>query len=682
MKDFFKNYLYDKQILVTKREDEAPSYASAVYAIARKFAIAITSGEKYADIDIMKYIAERETVFVADPFYVGFPESVKKLSREEYVLDQLIHYITTYGLGDFRTPGHSIFESDIKRGLFGEHVDPRLFIILTEEEAELELKKIAESLATSTRPLSISQFDYLAEYITEYGELEIEIKSKNTSIRLASRFLDTDYLKDLKLSDLPALVSVVQFNANGRDNIRKLSLPNKARVFVSKFIDMMTESGRVDIRACYEKKQIIAGILHHIHYKPKCEAAIEFVNAMRGKGNQSAWSDFEAKMAEGDIIGAVDSLKKSKGSSAILRNLNYIVSRCKSDEEIEAVVNSIETKNVPLLIQLLLSYGSYKTAKSNRTFKFSRNQRLIKHLETDKEKSERKSDLSRDTVYALSKFIKKKLGSVLSGRLGKVFIDPDMKKIALPIAESTSMGGAGTLPRGSRIPIDAMNKKLRAFVYWSEVNDVDLSATAFGGMGRHIADFYWSTMYGHNNNGIVFSGDQTSGAEGGSEYFDVEINEFKKYYPDARYLVFAATVYSGIFFDAFPCRAGYMIRDIEDSGEVFEPKTVKSSFDISAESTNCYLFALDLKESEFIWLNIVDKSERIVACTDDFSYLLTYFKASKLINMYDFFSMLSTSLVKDPKNADVIVSDKAEHQLEGYEIIRSTDTEKIMGFIG
>ena len=118
-------------------------------------------------------------------------------------------------------------------------------------------------------------------------------------------------------------------------------------------------SGRCDIRTCFEKKKAWNGLLHHIHYKATTPEAQSFVDAMRGRENNSVFSDFERAMTDKNIKEAVDALKSGKGSAAVLRNMNYILSRCKAVEDMEYVVNCIDTRNVIVLIQLLMEYADY-----------------------------------------------------------------------------------------------------------------------------------------------------------------------------------------------------------------------------------------------------------------------------------------------------------------------------------
>ena len=188
-------------------------------------------------------------------------------------------------------------------------------------------------------------------------------------------------------------------------------------------------------------------------------------------------------------------------------------------------------------------------------------------------------------------------------------------------------------------------------------------------------------MFDRTGDGIVYSGDQTSGYDGGSEYFDVDPVLFRKRYPSVRYLVFCDNVFSGVPFSSCICRAGYMIRDRIDSGEVFEPKTVQSSFAANGQSTFCYLFALDLDANDFIWLNISRKSQARIAGTTDFAFLLDDFRTTDVMNVYEFFKLMATELVDDPIDADVVVTDGAAALKEGAELIRSWDTERMIALL-
>ena len=194
-------------------------------------------------------------------------------------------------------------------------------------------------------------------------------------------------------------------------------------------------------------------------------------------------------------------------------------------------------------------------------------------------------------------------------------------------------------------------------------------------------EFSWRTMSRHKSGAITYSGDETSGYLGGSEYFDINLPEFKALYSEYRYLIFCDNVYSGTNFSKCFCKAGYMLRDWEDSGQVYEPKTVKSAYRINCESTFAYLFGIDLLTNEFIWLNIAKDSKSRVAGDTTLSFLTEYFCLTEIMNMYDFFSMMAEKIVEDPMKADVVVTDCEIECADEIEIIREYDFEKIRALI-
>ena len=249
--------------------------------------------------------------------------------------------------------------------------------------------------------------------------------------------------------------------------------------------------------------------------------------------------------------------------------------------------------------------------------------------------------------------------------------------MALPLQEDASQGGFGVLTKGSRLPIDR-DKKVRAFTYWERVNDIDLAAFGLTIDGEQ-EEFSWRTMAGRTPDAIIYSGDETSGFEGGSEYFDVDLDLLEEKYPNIRYIVFTDNVYSGTPFDRCFCKAGYMIRDRMDSGEVFEPKTVESSFLVTCKSTFAYLFGIDVSKREFVWMNIARQGNTRVAGVQSMEFLMEYFGITSIINMYTFFEMLASETTENPDEAEVIVSDTIPE--DGRTIIRSYDFEKIMALM-
>ncbi len=678
MKDLFKEYLFEKHILVNDLTSENEDSFYALFAFAQKLGIEITKGKELSHIAIVEFAADMLGEYVPEAFYRGYPETVKKLTEEQRALDQLFHYFITYGMGNFSEAGHSLFEEDFNRIAFREGYVKKKFEIVTENEAEKSIKEITLDLLKSSRPLSSKQYELVKEAILTYEYSDLEIGSLDTTVKLIYDLKNVKLAKSLKLSDVIKLVEYINYSAYGIASVKHLNLKNADRKLITACIRELFALGKCDIIACYEKKALWSGLLHHLHYKPLSKEEELFLKAMRGKENKSVYSQLEKLMAKKDIKGAVQLLKKSKGSGALLRNLDYIASRCENKEEISFLLDNIEGGSIILLIQLLLHYGYYK--KDYRTFVFAKHGIIKSHEETKEELEKRKSFLDEESREAVCLAIKEKLKKALSGKAGRVYADETMKKMALPLQESTSNGGFGVLSKGSRLPLDT-SRVVRAFTYWSMVNDIDLSCLAINEDGKIIKEYSWRTARSFDLDYILFSGDQTSGYNGGSEYFDVDVAKLKVAVPDAKYLVFCDNVFSDVPFADVECRAGYMIREKQGSGEAYEPKTVRSAFKIDCKSVYAYLFAIDLEKSELVWLNMSNGSEHIIASFDSAKKLLPYFKATDIINIYDFAELIASELVSNPSEADIVFSDKELSLKEDALQIHSYDFEKLLGLM-
>ncbi|MBQ6505440.1 MAG: TerD family protein [Flexilinea sp.] len=678
MNRVFVDYLFNHHYFVNQPEELTDACAETRLSLANLFNIRITSGAELLQPVMIQTASRIIGIAVPRPFYLGFPESVRKLSMPELLIDQLLHYYNTYGLGNFDEAGHSLFEEEIERKAFNEKTPVKDFSVLTEKEAIEKLKGYTEDLLSGSRPLSDEQYTLVLEYIHTYPYTPETIASKNTCFRLLIDSRDPGLSKFLMLSDVPKLADELNYRSAGNKNPDKLNLKNQDRKLLTAVIDRLIAAGKIDTNSCYEKKARWTGLLHHLHYKTSDLKGIEFLNAMRGNENHSALSEFEKTIADKGAPTAAELLVRRKGSGALLRNLDYLLSRCESDDEVREIIGKIDTDNTIILLQMMFHY--YAQPQSPRTFKFVKYNKMRKHTETSEESRSRKTNLANRDRRAAADVIMEKLKKNLKGKLGKVYIDPAMKNIALPLQEGASQSGFGTLTKGSRIPLSE-GKKLRAFTYWEKVNDIDLSVF---GLDRNLnrTEFSWRNMAFNQSEAITFSGDQTSGFNGGSEFFDINLETFRKLKPEIRYLVFCNNIYSGgVTFDRCVCRAGYMLRDTADSGEVFEPKTVKSSFTINCASRFAYLFGLDLTTNDFVWLNIANENGSRIAASDNMNFLTQYFEMTKLFNIYDFFALMASELVDTPEHAEIAVTDE-DIALDGATVvIRSYDTEKIMAYL-
>ncbi len=666
-------FLFERKILVSNEGSEHPF--ETLFTLANKFGIKIVKGRPLVNEALFPFIQKMLGIKVPQPFYVGFPKSVKSLTRDQLLFDQLYTYYNTYYLGDFSEERHSVFEDDFKRIAFKEYVTPKEFVIVDEKEAYEMLVESVESFLQNTRPMAKEHYEVLCAFIDEYKYKINNCACKDTAIKLLLRERNLYFSRFISLADVVRVVDYINYYEYNNENVKKLNLKNRDRVFISKLISKIFARGRVNIAECFEKKANWSGILHHIHHKPKTDDEAKFVSLMRGKENHSVYSHFERAIAEGDIKRAVDIILEGKGQGGYARELNYLLSRAETKEDLDYIIEKTPDANPTVLLQLLFEYSCYEEEDKERVFKFSKFNLLKVHTETEEEMDRRRSYITKDIADRLAKVVREKLKEKLSGRIGKLYVDENMKSRAVPISESTTLTGLGVLPKGSRIPLPK-GKKIRAFTYWEKVNDIDMSIMGIGN-GSHV-EFSWRSMSHLPQDVITWSGDVVSGYDGGAEYYDLNLAKIRKMFPSVRYLVFCNNVYSGIEFSKCFCRAGYMLRDEEDSGEIYEYKTVQSSFEINCDSTFVYMFAIDVKTEEIVWLNVARDSESRVAGLYSAEFLIEYLEATKVINLADIFSYMATEIVTDPTLADLVLSDEIFELPEGVTQLHSYETEKIM----
>lgn len=678
MTNQFTDFLFSRHLLVSDAGETEAAFET-LFSLANLFNIRIVSGQPLAHPEMIRTAERCIGREVPAPFYRGFPQSVRALSPDALLFDQLLHYFRTYTLGDFSEAGVSLMEDTFQRLAFRETAQIREFSIITGEEALRQLALAVDDLLASTRPLSEAQYALVRDYIQEYGYAVSRCASRDTAVRLLLDTRDPSFAAFLQLSDVIRILEQLCHSDYPGSSLNRLNLRNRDRKFLTGIIDTIFREGRCNTADCFERKRIWNGLLHHIHYQPVNEAAALFVSAIRGRENLSVYSEFERQMAQADIRGAVQALRRGKGSGALLRKLTYILSRCQTEEDARFVLRSLHTDNPVILLQLIREYTGQQPSRQPRTFRFTRHSLLCVHKETTREFRRRRSYVSPRIRTLVPQILRENLEELYHGRLGRVYIAPGMERIAVPIQEATASGGYGVMPRGSRISI-AAGRKIRCFTYWEKVNDIDLSVLVLHRGGAQT-EFSWRTMCRRQSEAITFSGDQTSGYRGGSEYFDVDLDAFRAAYPQAQYLVFCNNVFSGTPFSRCTCTAGYMDRDVLDSGQVFEPKTVTTSFRITCESTFAYLFAIDLEARELVWLNVSRNSNATVAGTTSAKFLEEYFHTTDFLNIRRLFTMLAAEVVEDPAEADVVVSDGDVALQEDAEIIRSWDTERILALM-
>ncbi|MBR3515392.1 MAG: hypothetical protein IKO10_03685 [Lachnospiraceae bacterium] len=599
---------------------------------------------------------------LGEPFYRSFPESVKELSPRDQLIDRLLHYMQTYGEGDHETRHFSIIEAKMAKIPFREKVNPKTFVVLDETSALKEAMLIADHILAG-RTASDADLAFLMDLICLQNYVPEQIASKQILAKIllnlrAEKGVDmalsfVDRYHAFSINDVLRVLGYDTAKENpGKPAFKKLNLSNKDRKFYAALIEHIAlQCDKDEIETAVEKRKDWKGLLHHLHFAPHSSKSTLLVNSVFDDTLKSVYSEVEKLFEAGDYLGSAKALQEKKGSTALLRHLNRYLSATEamSGTRAEILDLAVQSSNPVAAMQLALNYTmGQETDRHTIMYDYYGASRVFQDNRTIRPQVSKRNGIEiADTIrMTLQERLRKNKTDQ------KYYIDPQAKNVALPLW-SSAQAGFGVMNTGSRVDLPAEAKVVRAFVYWEKEADLDLSGMMISRTEDPV-EFSWRS--GWDQSIVTFSGDVTDGVKGGAEYFDIDLKELKKQYPDHKYLIFSVNNFSGHFgsYKEFPVRAGYMLRDKVSSGEIFEPKTVESSFDLTTDGSMTVMFALDLETNQLVWINKAPEGGRIAATTP-MSVFFKYIDAAKLFNAQWFFENIAGSLVDNPEDADVIV---------------------------
>lgn len=187
--------------------------------------------------------------------------------------------------------------------------------------------------------------------------------------------------------------------------------------------------------------------------------------------------------------------------------------------------------------------------------------------------------------------------------LGKVFIDPELKRFTIPSAVRSASRSLNTAGRGTRTPIGTSDT-VRLFIWWKdgmERTDLDLSVLMLDENHKTVATVSYYNL--RESGGAVHSGDITSAPDGDSEFIDISVSGLRK--RGIKYVMMVVNSFTEQpFFELPECFAGFMTRTASMSGEIFEPRTVENVFDLTADTKIAVPLIFDLESNESIWTDL------------------------------------------------------------------------------
>lgn len=547
------------------------------------------------------------------PMYPNFPKQIMDADESELFINATLHYFAD-AIGTRVVPTYKKkrrTKLDVEEEVILKVID----LGNTKDFCSIFTNLLSAKIAVTEEDKTTikTMFEMLGDEVEEYMPEEIPLKE---NIALVASLLATD---DSKLNLLNTFLKtptdilryLVAVN-NGDISLAKPTkfgaISNAKRKFVmSKLNELdMTSHALVENFAKYrEVWKRLAKKIHPFTFKKKYPKVTKAFKEILSKGNIETYiSLVESTIKTKNIMDIVKTLTQRPGVFA--RRLDQVL-RLTQDQEIvlDAFAEVAEQVSTPVLLQCLGHFSNRHTQIPVRTILPKGNEAKIKVLDyTFQPFSKKVCDKAVDIIEtALKENFETK------GKLGKVYIDPQLKSFNIPFALRSASKALKTLVRGSRFKIDQNTNTLRSFVYWKQAPndrvDIDLSAIFVDQNFRMVNHVSFRNL---KEDGIksFHSGDITSAPDGASEFIDISLEDVRKSPNNIKYIGIILQMYTSQKFSDVPiCYMGYMGRTEPGSGEIYEPATVKMKIDLASNSTTQVMpMMFDVDNNEMIWTDI------------------------------------------------------------------------------
>lgn len=335
------------------------------------------------------------------------------------------------------------------------------------------------------------------------------------------------------------------------------------------------------------------------------------------------------------------------------------------------VISSVST---PILLCLSAHFRNRDKASGFRAFV---PKGVISNIQF--EEGDNRGTISRSICDKVMKAIDAELLQRFANKdMNNVFIDPALKGLIVPFSQRSASKSISTVERGSRIKLDADCDVVRMFTYWKESGgrvDLDLSAVAYDKSWNYQTHVSYTNLSAY---GTKHSGDITSAPRGAAEFIDVDLAKIRS--KGVRYLVMNLISYNNQPFNTFECFSGIMERNKGDGGRRFEPKTVKTKFDITGDYKYNIPLILDVENNEFVWADYSVKSSltyRNVENNAEGIVAISRYASSLIDNKYNLFDLFNMYCQANGAKVDLDFDDSKEYD-HVFDVEKASQFDEIM----
>ncbi|MFH9983310.1 hypothetical protein ACH4ND_29585 [Streptomyces sp. NPDC017179] len=492
-------------------------------------------------------------------------------TSRENVLTQLAHgVLDLLSLPTYGRYQHTYEEMLAAQDELIASAGDRVTVLHLGRDLDDELTDLYLSLAGSTTPLGedhLRDLKTLAERCALGPQPEsIPVRENRAVVNEARLAVGADLLLDTVIDVLRLACALSGGDVTLQEPTRFRGFSRPVRRALLAGLDAVVAANPAklaDVHAHREPFKRLGERLHPHEYPRWPHAADVFAVARGDKEARSFDSRVGKLLDESDVLGAVQLLRSAPGK--LFRALDLLLRIAADQEERDAVVAAAVRVAPEVSGRVVLSVREHLQNRERETDapRVFVNRRGRGWVIPDVRPPVPSADRDR-LIAALDAEMRRRLPAP-----GRLLLDPDVLDVALPLSGRATATGLGVLPRGSVSAVDG--EQLRFFVYWKETEhrtDYDLSALLLH--ADYSAD-HWLSYTSLTAVGGEHSGDVTEAPDGASEFINLSLDRVR-----SAYIVPQVNIYAGESFEEVEeSFFGFMLRDGEQKGRPFEPRTVR-----------------------------------------------------------------------------------------------------------
>ncbi|MFI9758871.1 hypothetical protein ACIHFB_13090 [Streptomyces sp. NPDC051963] len=446
----------------------------------------------------------------------------------------------------------------------------RMTVLHLGGDLDAEVTALYLALAGSRTPLGedhLRDLGSLAEVCVHGPQPEtIPVRENRALVNRARLHAGSELLLDTVTDVLRLACALSDGDVSLQEPTRFRGLSRRVRRALMAGLDSVvaaSDAKLADVHAHREAFKRLGERLHPHEY-PQLPYAAEVFAVARGEKRAPSFDGrVEELLGRSDVTGAAALLTSAPGR--LFRSLDRLLRTALTQDERDAVVSAAEQVAPQVSGRVVLSVRQHlhnRAEESGERRVFVN--RLGRAWVTDDERPPVLPSERTRLIAALDAEIRRRLPAP-----ERLLVDPDFLDVALPLSGKATSSGLGVLPRGSVSPVEG--DLLRFFVHWKQKDrdtDYDLSAVLLA------ADYSTVSWLSYTNLSDVegeHSGDITEAPEGASEFINLRLGAVR-----GSYIVPQVDIYSGEGFEQVEeSFFGFMLREGEQRGRPFEPRTVR-----------------------------------------------------------------------------------------------------------